>query len=266
MIRLIGAQSRQGTLDDALDSIKNRSQGRIDLLTDAIGQINAAINAWLKALEEEAARKTAEAAEAGEAKPQTFFGESEDLELGKSLLFPDESGGTAAGNISTLLTSGPVLSKALTGLSPAGGFFPGRIFGRLFQNLEVDERMANLSGAILAGGLLMLHASASVDGNKIIRTLSALVQATLNALDELRLQKADEALPGEAGPGLKEFRTLLEKLRAAVEQEEDFRKALEEEEKSLAELLRNTLEALDEAVRPLTGGALPLPEAAPEPA
>jgi hypothetical protein len=264
LIKLISEQSRKEGIQGAIDSIKARGETKIKNLNEQIEQIKKQLGeaknqesmspwkkvlSWIGAVVGVIAAVAAVVATAGAATP---------LLVGAVIM-----AGVA------LASLGMQIAQEATG----GKYFPGYLVSKLLQKFGVDEKIANIAGAAVVGllmlagsitGLIMSGgASASTTVSsiqkvaKIIKVVAATIQAvTTMAAGGLTIASAVSAYDSaKAGISLKELQALLEKLRSMTEQEEDFLKALVEEQKMITEIVQKIVDGSAETVEAILSGA-----------
>jgi hypothetical protein len=167
-----------------------------------------------------------------------------------------------------LASMGMQIAQEATG----GDYFPGKLFSQMLQAFGVDKQTADIAGMAVVGGLMLIASligavmsfgagSGGAVSNianiaKLIKTAAAVSQSALMIVNGgLAIDTAlDQYESDLAGATLKEIQALLEQLRALTEQEEDFLKALMQEEASLTELIKRILDELATATQAIAGG------------
>jgi hypothetical protein len=276
LIKLISEESRKETINSTIESIKGKGQRKLDNLKNQLEQIKKQIEAnsknepvslakkifgWIGAVVGVIVAVAAVVATAGAATP---------LLVGACIL-----AGVAIASLSM-----QIAQEATAGSDKP--YFPGQLFSKLLQACGVDEKTANIAGAAVVGGLMLVGAIAgtvltlgagsagaiSTISNvaKTIKTVAAVVQCATTLVNGA-LTITNSMLQYEsdkAGVSLKEIKALLEKLREMTKQEEDFLKALMEEEKMITEAVKKIVDGAQETARVVLSGegAAPAPSMA----
>jgi hypothetical protein len=169
------------------------------------------------------------------------------------------------------------LSMQIAQEATGGDYFPGKLISQLLQKMGVDEKTANIAGMAVVGGLLLIGSAAGaimsggagVAGTvanvaKMVKAIAAVTQAAVSiANGALAIDSALHQYESDmAGVSLKELQALLEKLKALSEMEEDFLRALMEEEKMLTEAVEKIVEGAADATQSIAGNIAAAPSMA----
>jgi hypothetical protein len=268
LIKLITDESRKSMTKDTIEGIQSRTEDRLKKMNEELEQLK-------KQIEE----KNAAQANSSANKILGWLGAALGIIAAVAAVV------VTAGAATPVLVGAVILvGVALAGMgmkiaqeATDGDYFPGKLFSKMLQAMGVDEKAADIAGMAVVGGLMIIGsvAGAIMTGGasaastveniaQMVKTIAVIISCAASiAQGGLAIDSALHQYESDmAGVELKELQALLEKLKELTDMEEDFLKAVTQEDQALTDTLKRILEGLSETIKSLvadlsTGGPAP---------